>query len=160
MKCEDCPFSMVCHAGRLGGERAAGVSLCPKCEKLEVLGERKQIGDDEDEVLFEVYRLKCELRVVTRDMHRKWFESRIQNSPGKHALNDKMIVDAIAIDDPGPGLHHDSKLIVKSCLLCDRAPILNRMNVRYIDLDDKREFEKGRLAHLFSLKTSRSSGDL
>jgi len=141
-----------------------GVSLCPKCEKLEVLGEREQVGDDEDEVIFEVYRLNCELRPITPLIRRQWANVRKPYVPGarrkkpfQHAIdNDRMIVDALSLKDPGPGLHHNCYLTVKVCLLCDRAPLLNRMHVRYIDLDDEEEFEKSRLALTF-IKTKRTS---
>lgn len=94
MKCASCPFSLPCHAGRLdAGHKTWTLVLCVGCGQL-------QFGTEED-----LYSFECEQRRIPKTA-RDNFAARVSVTA----------LDAVQIEDLGPGLH--GKLTLALCVAC------------------------------------------
>jgi hypothetical protein len=116
MKCVDCQFNLLCHAGRLDSwskEKMSIVQLCPVCNRLSV-------GFDKT-----LYLFSCELRTFT-DEHLAMFK-RMRDA------GDTTMASAAQMRDPGPGLI--GKLSLGCCVACLDAlpPQMRSITIKYLD---------------------------
>lgn len=121
MRCVDCQFHLLCHAGRLdswSGDQQSIVILCPKCNRLTV-GQHQTL-----------YVFACEQRCLS-SVAREWAEEHVT------------ILDSAQIDDPGPGLL--SKLTLAYCAACldILPPQMRNITIKYLD-ENKEETMKKR----------------
>lgn len=120
MKCADCQFHLLCHAGRLDAwspDQQSTLLLCPKCNRLSV-------GQHET-----VYVFSCELRQLNDD-ELATVERLIERG-------DVTQLSSVRIPDRGPGLI--GELTLALCFAClDALPIETR-SIRIKYLDENRE---------------------
>jgi hypothetical protein len=116
MKCVDCQFNLLCHAGRLDSwskEKMSIVQLCPNCNRLSV-------GFDETLYIFE-----CELRRLGEEPIAAF----------KRLLHEgsATLASAAQIQDMGPGLI--GKLSLGMCVACLDAlpPQMRDITIKYLD---------------------------
>ena len=147
MKCDDCPFHLVCYMGRLGGEDHTGRALCPECGKLQILDEETR-GDD----IVRVYQFFCEQRPATPDarsthkLHRMQARN-IAARSGGHEVAETSIKDPV----------DDTLLKIGECLVCGKSPLARLALLRIIDMDAEWEDEERRKRHVFRLRTAREN---
>jgi hypothetical protein len=116
MKCIDCQFNLLCHAGRLDSwskEKMSIVQLCPVCNRL-------CVGFDKTLYVFE-----CEQRRLGADVQR------IVNAAKERG--DFTINSAVQIRDIGPGLV--GKLTLAHCVDCMNVsvPKMRDITIKYLD---------------------------
>ena len=117
MKCVDCQFNLLCHAGRLDSwskEKISIVQLCPVCNRLSV-------GFDETLYIFE-----CELRKLG-DGAVTVFKAMLEKGEAS-------LASAAQIQDMGPGLI--GKLSLGMCVAClDALPSehMRSITIKYLD---------------------------
>lgn len=121
MKCTDCQFNLLCHAGRLDGwsaDQQSAVVLCPVCNRLSV-------GQHET-----MYVFACEKRQLDSEAC-EFVQTQI-------AMGEIVETSAGLVKDPGPGLI--GKLQVAFCLHCLSVwPPDLRENLTIKYLDENRE---------------------
>lgn len=116
MKCNDCQFNLLCHAGRLDSwskEKMSIVQLCPVCNRL-------CVGFDTT-----LYIFSCELRQLPEDV--------------QHVVNrakergDFTVGSSVQIQDLGPGLI--GKLTLAHCVDCMglMPPKMRNITIKYLD---------------------------
>lgn len=116
MKCIDCQFNLLCHAGRLDSwskEKMSIVQLCPLCNRLSV-------GFDETLYIFE-----CEQRTFSMDII-DTFKKLIEKG-------EATLASAVQVPDIGPGLI--GKLSVGHCVSCMDMlpPKMRNITIKYLD---------------------------
>jgi hypothetical protein len=159
MKCEECPFHLVCFMGRLGGKEGDERGLCPSCGKLQLLGEETRMMDANDEEtrqgVIKVYKFFCELRVATPDVRSLFKQHQDQarrmgaRSRGAHTIAETKTKDPV----------DDRLLRLSECLECCKSPLRLVAHVRVVDLDAEWEDEERRKRHVFRLRTARENQD-
>lgn len=120
MKCRDCQFNLLCHAGRLdawSSDQQHVVLLCPKCNQLSV-------GQHET-----MYIFQCEKRQLT--------EVQLAAVQRLIASGEITPLSSVQMDDTGPGL--TGKLTLGFCLHCIDMWPPNTRNVVIKYLDENRE---------------------
>jgi hypothetical protein len=128
MKCVDCQFNLLCHAGRLDSwseEQQSIVMLCPKCNRLNV-------GHHEILRIFD-----CELRHLQDET---LAAAQIAIEKGEFTL-----ASSIQIQDMGPGLV--GKLTIAFCPPCMDVlpPQMRNITIKYLD-ENREETLEARVA--------------
>lgn len=116
MKCTDCQFNLLCHAGRLDAwspDQQSTLLLCPKCNRLSV-------GQHET-----VYVFKCEQRQLSDD--------ELLTVARLLAKKEITQLSSVRIPDRGPGLI--GQLTLAFCIDClDTLPMESRrLRIKYLD---------------------------
>lgn len=116
MKCVDCQFNLLCHAGRLDSwskERLSIVQLCPICNRL-------CVGFDKTLYIFE-----CEQRRLPADVQGVVDRAKQQG--------DFTVGSSVQIRDLGPGLI--GKLTLAYCVDCMDVmpPQIRDITIKYLD---------------------------
>lgn len=116
MKCVDCQFNLLCHAGRLDSwskEKMSIVQLCPVCNRLSV-------GFDETLYIFECELRQLDSAVVTA------FKAMLKRGEAS-------LASAAQMQDMGPGLI--GKLSLGMCVACLDAlpPQMRSIKIKYLD---------------------------
>jgi hypothetical protein len=141
MKCEDCPYSLVCLMGMLDDDIHGAVGLCPRCHRLNFTR-----TDPEDHEEFMHVLFKCERRTYTRAIAQQW-----------RALQDEaqrqVTVMNLAVEDPGPGLQ--GRLHVRDCPLCSQTRNRRYEYLRFCDLDEMAELKADLQPHALRLRGTR-----
>ena len=127
MKCVDCQFHLLCHAGRLdswSADQQSVVLLCPACNRL-CVGQHQTL-----------YVFSCEKRRFKRD--EEGWRARFAD------------LESTRITDPGPGLI--GKLTVARCVDClSTLPprMRNNLKVKYLD-ENRKDTLDARLAQQYA----------
>lgn len=121
MRCRECPYSLVCHAGLLDGTDGGAVTLCPTCKRITLL---KHDGA--------YLAFKCEQRPWTIEYQVDWKELRRKAKGSSHS-----VVMQFPVPDPGPGLIND--LVIRECAACIPGTVERNYNVNLkpVDLDEE-----------------------
>jgi hypothetical protein len=125
VKCIDCQFNLLCHAGRLDSwskDQQSIVMLCPKCNRLSV-------GHHETLRIFE-----CELRRLGGDA--------LEAVEQAMKRGDLTVGSSVQIQDPGPGLI--GKLTLAFCPPCMDVlpPQMRKITIEYLDENRTETLEK------------------
>lgn len=116
MKCKECQFNLLCHAGRLDSwskDKLSIVQLCPECNRLSV-------GFDET-----LYVFACEQRHLTMEQLAQFAQL--------YANFKVTAMSTVQIADPGPGLIGNLSLgICAACLDC-MPPSMRNITIKYLD---------------------------
>jgi len=84
VKCEECPFSLVCLAGRIFGKNAPHNILCIKCGQICVaveVGSVEILSGGVRSTRIKAQSFYCQERVLTHDMEWKWRRMEREHGP-------------------------------------------------------------------------------
>lgn len=138
MKCEDCPYSLVCLMGKLDDDIHGAVGLCPKCHRLNFT---RTDPEDHEEFMHVLFR--CEQRAYDRTMSLLWHSKKVE-------ARDRVTVMDVPVPDPGPGLQ--GKLHIRECPRCSQTRMRHLEYLRFCDLDEMAELKADLRPHALTLR--------
>lgn len=136
MICVQCPFNLLCYAGRLDSE-GGGVTLCVKCGELTVLVENTS------------YRFKCERRPLIPEYVNAY---RLKRADAHKTFPQRKYVPTLLVEDPGPGLI--DKLSLSHCLRCTDNAAMKKIFGNIVALDELEKAKEEGGQHTFELAGS------
>jgi len=133
MICAECPFALLCYAGRLDA-KGGGVTLCVKCGELTTMVENTS------------YRFKCERRPLIPEYVNAY---RLKRAAAHKSFPQKKYIDTLLVEDPGPGLI--DKLCLSHCLRCTNNAAMNKVFGTIVALDELAKAKEEGGQHAFEI---------